>query len=101
MPTNIFNTVRILVHIRKTIQAISSDGRGTRGTGSCSRDRGPFSVNERASMTVTLPRACILPVLYRRTHRHTPTRRPSEARGPFGRLPAFGGMDSALAGIAT
>lgn len=48
------------------------------------------------AMTAVLSRACISPVLYRRTSRLTPFRRPGESRGPFGRHPAFGGKDSGV-----
>ena len=47
-------------------------------------------------MTMILPRACILPVIYRRTHCQTAARRPGESWGPSGRHRDSGGMDSGL-----
>jgi hypothetical protein len=90
MSTDIFNAVCVPFISRRSTQAISLGGRVA------GDHRGHFSIKWRAMVSTTPPCASISPVLYRRTSRLTPFRRPGESRGPFGRHPAFGGKDSGV-----
>ena len=58
------------------------------------RGRSRVSSNRGVAVVALPPSACIFPVIYRQTHRHTDGRRPGESRGPSGRQRALGGMDS-------